>query len=224
MDKQVRELERQIAAGDPTAQDKLDQLLLRTGLTPSWECLNSKYKEAQIAIKSLLKNHLFKAIEARLHSYFEKHQNSGVEALYWGIGARPDFANWDDGYHAPNNWEIEGLCIDIDDTVWQDYCNISPCEGLDSDARTLISHLKDVCDCRPGLSINCWINHADAERPFHWLDDKQRQALLNALEDAMKIYELLNETERELVSPGNISFRYEPGKGLSAEAPKKATS
>jgi hypothetical protein len=216
MDQQVRELERQAATGDPEAQQKLGVLRLRAGLSPNWRYLLAEFMRVQ----ELQKTHLFKAIDSEFKEYFEKHLNSGVEGFYWGIYDRPDCGNWE---YTPNNWDIEGLGIVIGDEYWDEHCQITD-YGLEFSAATLISHLKDVCDCLHPMVMRadgtvikdnpCYIGN------FPQLEDEQKQALCAALEDAIKIFELLKQTQRDLVYPKGLSFTYQPKTGLVAKETK----
>jgi len=151
-DQQIRELERQVAAGDIEARKKLDNVKLRMGESPSWDYMLEEYEKAV----QLQKDHLFKVIEAELAAYFEKHRDSGVEKLSWSIADRPDLAGY--GW-SMDSW-IEGLSIVIDSNIWEENCQAAdPGYGAEFNAETLASHLKGICDCRKSSNepARCWI-------------------------------------------------------------------
>lgn len=188
MDEQRRELERQAVSGDKEAQHRVDALRLRSGETPSWDYLLSEYRRAI----EFQQQHLAKAIEEEVVSFFQKHPPlCGIKSLSWVRGLQEiyDFADI---------WEIEGMYVDIDDDVFGEYCQITPHGGLDFEASTLISHLKGICNCRASSSDSpvCFIEQHFGEN----ISQEQKQALCNALGDAILIAEKLDKTPRELIT------------------------
>jgi len=213
VDQQIRELERLSASGDEEARHKLDHIRLKMGETPSWDFL----LEESARVITLQKTHLFKAVDARFKGFFEKHPNSGILSFSWGIYDRADCGDYN---YTPDNWDIEGLQIDIDDDYWEEHCQITDW-GQEFEASTLISHLKGECDCQQ-LGRVYLGDTLISEKPdptcyigsFDWLEESQRQALRSALEDAIPLWEMLDKTDRALIRQYHIDFIYRPEKGL----------